>query len=29
MRRVYETLLRLYPAAFHRRYGAEMSLDFV
>ena len=24
----YEVLLRLYPAAFRRRYGAEMALDF-
>jgi len=24
----YEVLLRLYPDAFRRRYGAEMALDF-
>lgn len=24
----YDVLLRLYPAAFRRRYAAEMSLDF-
>ena len=28
MRHAYETLLRLYPEAFRRRYGTEMSLDF-
>lgn len=29
MRRAYEKLLRLYPESFRRRYGVEMSLDFV
>jgi len=28
VRHAYETLLRLYPEAFRRRYGTEMSLDF-
>ena len=28
MRHAYDALLRLYPEAFRRRYGAEMSLDF-
>ena len=28
MRHAYDTLLRLYPDAFRRRYGVEMSLDF-
>ena len=27
MRHAYDALLRLYPEAFRRRYGAEMSLD--
>ena len=28
MRYAYDMLLRLYPDAFRRRYGVEMSLDF-
>ena len=28
MRHAYDMLLRLYPIAFRRRYGVEMSLDF-
>ncbi len=28
MRHAYDRLLRLYPDAFRRRYGAEMLLDF-
>jgi hypothetical protein len=28
VRHVYNQLLRLYPEAFRRRFGAEMSLDF-
>ena len=28
MRHAYDTLLRLYPETFRRRYGVEMSLDF-
>jgi hypothetical protein len=28
VRHAYDMLLRLYPEAFRRRYGAEMSLDF-
>ena len=28
MRHAYDMLLRLYPEAFRRRYGVEMSLDF-
>ena len=28
MRTAYEVLLCLYPTAFRRRYGGEMSLDF-
>lgn len=28
MRAAYEMILRLYPAAFRGRYGAEMALDF-
>jgi len=28
VRHAYDTLLRLYPDAFRRRYGVEMSLDF-
>ena len=28
MRHAYDVLLRLYPVAFRRRYGVEMSLDF-
>ena len=28
MRHAYDVLLRLYPEAFRRRYGVEMSLDF-
>jgi hypothetical protein len=29
VRHAYDMLLRLYPETFRRRYGAEMSLDFV
>jgi hypothetical protein len=28
VRHAYDVLLRLYPEAFRRRYGVEMSLDF-
>jgi hypothetical protein len=28
VRHAYDVLLRLYPQAFRRRYGVEMSLDF-
>ena len=28
VRHAYDVLLRLYPEAFRRRYGAEMSFDF-
>jgi hypothetical protein len=28
VRHAYDMLLRLYPDAFRRRYGVEMSLDF-
>ena len=28
MRHAYDMLLRLYPIAFRRRYGVEMSCDF-
>jgi hypothetical protein len=28
VRHAYHVLLRLYPEAFRRRYGVEMSLDF-
>jgi hypothetical protein len=28
VRHAYDMLLRLYPEAFRRRYGVEMSLDF-
>jgi hypothetical protein len=28
VRHVYHVLVRLYPEAFRRRYGVEMSLDF-
>jgi len=28
VRHAYDLLLRLYPHAFRRRYGVEMSLDF-